>query len=350
MKRVGDRLGKYQLERALGEGGAGAVFLARDLQLGRPVALKLLHEHFAQDEGMAARFKVEAEAMARMNHPNVATVHDLVSDGGDWAIVMELVENGESLATLLQREGRLDPLRVMRLGADAAAGLAHAHGKGIIHRDVKPANLLVTRDGQTERVKVTDFGIARLVGAHARTQRNVTLGTLYYLSPEQAQSSHVDARADLYSLGVSLYECVVGHVPFRYPSAPQLLHAHVHETPAAPSSLGIALPPAFEALLGQLLSKNPDERPASADHLSRSLSDALRALQAPHYATPSFSSPPLPVTREVASLAHEIQAPRADRALLDRETRQGLWISAGVILFAACLCVGGIVLSCLVTH
>ncbi len=215
---------------------------------------------------------------------------------------------------------------------------------------MKPANLLVTRDGQTERVKVTDFGIARLVGAHARTQRNVTLGTLYYLSPEQAQSSHVDARADLYSLGVSLYECVVGHVPFRYPSAPQLLHAHVHETPAAPSSLGIALPPAFEALLGQLLSKNPDERPASADHLSRSLSDALRALQAPHYATPSFSSPPLPVTREVASLAHEIQAPRADRALLDRETRQGLWISAGVILFAACLCVGGIVLSCLVTH
>ena len=269
-----ERIGKYALGAALGTGGSGAVHRGIDTVLGRPVALKLLHPQLVHDAAVLARFRAEAEAMARLNHPNVVTVHDFAGAGKRWAIVMELVEGGETLASVLAREGRLAPERAARLLADVARGLGHAHARGIVHRDVKPANVLVVRDGHRERAKVTDFGIARLVDKQRMTADRTTLGTLYYMAPEQAGDSAVDARADLYSFGVTAYEVLTGSVPFRYESAPRLLRAHLEETPAPPSAMATGIPPTLDRLVSSLLAKRPEDRPPSAD----AVADALEAL------------------------------------------------------------------------
>jgi serine/threonine-protein kinase len=276
----GARIGKYLIEAHLGEGGNGTVYAARDGVLGRRVALKLLHPQLVHDPHLAARFRQEAQAMAQLNHPNVVIVHDFFGEGSHWAIVMELVEHGETLGSIIKRERRLDPVRATRLVQQAAAALGHAHSRGIVHRDVKPANILVIREvgGRGEVAKLTDFGIARIVDGERRTQAQLTLGTLWYIAPEQAQNSAVDARADVYALGATLYEALTGRVLFPYDNAARVLGAHISEAPVPPSGLVPGIPPPLEQLVLRCVAKRPDDRPPDGNALAALLADVDRSL------------------------------------------------------------------------
>ena len=277
----GERIGKYVVEAPLGEGGNGAVFAARDAMLGRRVALKVLHPELINDPTIAARFRQEAQAMAQLSHPHVVIVHDFVFDEKRWALVMELIESGETLSSLVRRSGRLPVSRALRLISQTASALGHAHRRGIVHRDVKPANVMVVHGESGEIAKLTDFGIARILHGERRTQAALTLGTLWYLAPEQAQNSAVDARADVYALGCSLYEALVGRVPFPYDNVARVLASHVSETPRPPSELVPGIPPEVDGLVLRCLAKNPFDRPRDGEELRVLIDDVLSRLEPP---------------------------------------------------------------------
>lgn len=347
--QAGDRIGKYVVDGLLGQGGNGAVYRARDSVLGRAVALKLLKPELVHDATMLGRFRDEAEAMAQLNHPNVLTVFDFVGAGNDWAIVMELVEDGEDLEALLARDEPVDVVRALRIVGDAARGLGHAHRRGIVHRDVKPGNILLVRDGDTERAKVSDFGIARLTGRARRTRDSVTLGTVYYMAPEQAQDSGVDARADVYALGATLYRLVTGRAPFVYDSPGAVLTAHVYEAPMSPRVFAPALPREVEDLVMDCLAKRPDERPADGD----ALATRVEAI------APRISRQSIPSTRHHPSHPRVTPTPGMDRPPAPspaggptaeslaahelRETQTGLMVGVGVALLAGAICLAGAV-------
>jgi len=206
--------GRYELHRRLGRGGMAEVFLARDLQLDRPVAVKVLFTQFANDPSFVARFRREAQAAANLNHPNIVSVFDWGQEHGTYFIVMEYVD-GQTLAEILRTGGPLDPERAAGIAGDVAAALGHAHAAGVLHRDIKPGNILISPSG---RVKVADWGIGRAMDAAAEenlTQTGAVMGTATYFSPEQAQGLSLDPRSDLYSLGVVLYESLTGQTPFQ---------------------------------------------------------------------------------------------------------------------------------------
>jgi serine/threonine-protein kinase len=299
----GTPIGKYVVEAHLGAGGNGAVYAALDTVLGRRVALKLLHPQLVFDPQVAGRFRQEAQAMAQLNHPNVVTVHDFVGDTGTWAIVMELVDGGETLASLLKREGRLPPVRAVRLMKQVAAGLGHAHGRGVVHRDVKPANVMIVRHGPSEIAKISDFGIARLVHGEKRTQGQLTLGTLWYLAPEQAQSSSVDARADVYALGATLYEALTGRVVFPYDNVARVLAAALAEPPTPPSSLAPGIAPALDELVLRFIAKRPEARPSNGDEARTLLEHVEQQLEATDDRSGPFSIRSLTPSRAVQDLA-----------------------------------------------
>jgi serine/threonine protein kinase len=360
------RIGKYVLEQKLGEGANGQVYAGRDSVLGRPVALKLLHPRLTSDAKILARFRSEAEAMARLNHPHVLTVHDFVGDRNEWAIVMELIEGGETLESVLAREGRLAPARAAALLRDVADGLAHAHAHGIVHRDIKPANVMVTHVGKKEIAKLTDFGIARVLDQQRQTAMNTTLGTLYYMSPEQAGDAAVDAPADLYSLGVSAFELLTGAVPFEYNSPARLIRAHLEEVPPRVSTIVPHMPPEFDTLVAQMLAKDPAQRPASAEVVAQSLEPLIEARPsgspahpmafAPTAAMPS--TPPAAATRTAEGQAFTRgDASRSGQAqqsggastsmgVRTDEDKLALKIALGVVVFFLVVCVGGMALNC----
>jgi serine/threonine protein kinase len=288
----GERIGKYVVEAQLGEGGNGAVYAARDAILGRRVALKILHPEMLYDATIAARFRQEAQAMAQLSHPNVVIVHDFVSDETRWALVMELIENGETLSSLIKRSGRLPVARALRLISQTASALGHAHRRGIVHRDVKPANVMVIHGEQGELAKLTDFGIARIIHGERRTQAALTLGTLWYLAPEQAQNSAVDARADVYALGCSIYEALTGRVPFPYDNVARVLASHVSEPPRPLSELVPGIPADVDALVARCLAKNPYDRPRDGEELRVLLDDVLARLEPPRSPSVVGSMPP----------------------------------------------------------
>ncbi|MFO0681184.1 MAG: serine/threonine-protein kinase [Sandaracinus sp.] len=303
----GSRIGKYVIEEKLGEGGNGQVYAARDSVLGRRVALKLLHGQLIADATIAGRFRQEAQAMAQLSHPNVVIMHDFVSDGPRWAIVMELVEHGETLGSLLRREGRMAPARAVRIAMGVASALGHAHARGIVHRDVKPANVLVVRDHGREIAKLTDFGIARVMHGERRTQAQLTLGTLWYIAPEQAQSSGVDARADIYSLGATLYEALTGRVVFPYDNVARVLAAHIGEIPPSPAQLVPGIAASLDRIVMRCIAKSPDERPPNGDALRAMLEECLHELEG---SSPgAYAS--IPGTRPMAELRGHIDAARA---------------------------------------
>ncbi|MFE9623999.1 serine/threonine-protein kinase [Streptomyces sp. NPDC006527] len=254
--------GRYQLHDAIGRGAMGEVWRAYDETLGRPVAVKLLLPQDT-DRTATSRFRLEAQTAGRLNHPHVVGVLDFGEHEGRLFLVMELVE-GDSLAQLLSRSGPLPAERVARVAAQAADGLAAAHRQGIVHRDVKPANLLLDR---ADTVKIGDFGIARFLddpGA-ALTATGQIVGTSLYIAPERALGRPAGPASDVYALGCVLYQLLTGHPPFRADSALAILHQHLDAVPVPPRELGAALPPAFENYLLGLLAKRPEDRPTAEE-------------------------------------------------------------------------------------
>ena len=266
--------------------------MAEDQLLNRVVAVKVLFPELAQDEAFVERFRREARAAASLNHHNIVSVYDYGGDEGSWFIVMEYVD-GPTLRDIIRAEGAMDPARATELASEVAAALAAAHAQGIIHRDVKPANVLIADD--TGTVKVADFGIARAANARqGLTMPGTVLGTASYLSPEQAQGAEVDHRSDIYSLGMVLYEMLTGKAPFTGDSPVAIAYQQVSQTAPAASTHNPRVPPALDAVVMKAMSKAPAARQATAEELRAELlavdrvvgdPDATAAIVAPVAAT-----------------------------------------------------------------
>ncbi|BFU48074.1 Stk1 family PASTA domain-containing Ser/Thr kinase [Krasilnikovia sp. MM14-A1004] len=282
--------GRYQVGELLGYGGMAEVHRGRDLRLGRDVAIKMLRTDLARDATFQERFRREAQNAAALNHPAIVAVYDTgeeVSSTGEKLpfIVMEYV-NGRTLKEVLAAEQRIQPRRALEIIADICAALEFSHRHGIIHRDIKPGNVMMTQNGQ---VKVMDFGIARALasGATTMTQTSAVIGTAQYLSPEQARGESVDARSDVYAAGCVLFELLVGHPPFTGDSPVSVAYQHVREDPRAPSQVNREVPPDVDAIVLKALAKNPLNRYQSAQEMR---ADALRAVAGrPVMATPVMS-------------------------------------------------------------
>ncbi|MBQ1036120.1 Stk1 family PASTA domain-containing Ser/Thr kinase [Micromonospora sp. C81] len=279
--------GRYQVGELLGYGGMAEVHRGRDLRLGRDVAIKMLRTDLARDATFQMRFRREAQNAASLNHPAIVAVYDTGEETAPTGetlpfIVMEFV-NGRTLKEVLGAEGRLQPRRALEICADMCAALEFSHRHGIIHRDIKPGNVMLTQTGQ---VKVMDFGIARALasGATTMTQTSAVIGTAQYLSPEQARGEAVDARSDVYAAGCVLFELVCGHPPFVGDSPVSVAYQHVRETPPTPSDINPDVTPAIDAIVLKALSKNPLNRYQSAGEMR---ADLLRAAAGrPVLATP----------------------------------------------------------------
>ncbi len=263
--------GRYQLRDVLGKGGMASVHLAWDTVLERQVAIKTMHSELGREDAFRERFKREAQAVAKLTHTNIVSVYDTGEDLIDGApvpyIVMEYVEGRPLRAELeqdVERYGAMPADKALHLTADVLAALDISHEMGLVHRDIKPGNVMLTRRNV---VKVMDFGIARAMqsGVTAMTQTGMVVGTPQYLSPEQALGRGVDARSDLYSVGVMLFELLTGRLVFDAESALAIAYAHVQEEPPAPSSINASVPPAVDALVARALQKNPNDRFPSAE-------------------------------------------------------------------------------------
>ncbi|MET7291680.1 protein kinase [Streptomyces griseoloalbus] len=283
--------GRYQLRDLLGQGGMASVHLAYDSVLDRQVAIKTLHTELGREQAFRERFRREAQSVAKLTHTNIVSVFDTGEDDVDGMttpyIVMEYVE-GRPLGSVLdedvRQQGAMPADKALKITADVLAALEISHEMGLVHRDIKPGNVMMTKRGV---VKVMDFGIARAMqsGVTSMTQTGMVVGTPQYLSPEQALGRGVDARSDLYSVGIMLFQLVTGRLPFDADSPLAIAYAHVQEEPPTASSINRSLPPAVDALITRALKKNPNERFPSAEAMR---GECLRVAQSFHAAPPSI--------------------------------------------------------------
>src|SRR5436305_5617809 len=264
------RIGPYEVEELLGEGGVGQVYAARDTLLGRRVAIKTLRPEMSRDRNLIERFYVEAKSLANLNHTNITTLYALQMEAQEACMVMELI-NGCTLNDLLTRVHRLNLRESLAVVAQAVAGLRYAHRRGVIHRDIKPSNLMVTDEGV---LKIMDFGIARVRGSQQMTRTGDFQGTLAYASPEQIRGEHVDERSDIYSLAIVLYKMLAGVVPFDGVGDYALMTAHLQTPPPPLRGRVPELDVPIEGALMQALAKRPDDRYASVAEFGRAVGAA----------------------------------------------------------------------------
>ena len=262
---------RYELEELVGTGGMSSVYRAHDRLLERDVALKVLHQEFTADTDYAERFRREARSVAQLSHPNIVTVIDRGEQGGRQYIVFEYVK-GENLKALVQRVGPLPEEEAVRLALQIARALGFAHDNGLVHRDVKPQNVLLNGDGQA---KVTDFGIARSLDVGGLTQTGTVMGTSDYIAPEQARGSQVDAQSDIYSLGTVLYELLTGEVPFPGDNFVAVAMRHINEPPPSVRERRPDVSPRLDAVIRRAMAKEPRDRFRSMDELCAELSACL---------------------------------------------------------------------------
>ena len=248
--------GRYRLTQLLAIGGMAEVWQAQDELLDRQVAIKILLEQFAADPQLRARFQNEAIAAARLIHPSIVSIYDSIEVGGRDAIVMELVK-GRTLRNFLDERGRLDPIEVVHIGSEVCTALMVAHRAGVIHRDVKPANILLSDDG---RVLVTDFGIAKVLDEPDITRTAQLVGTMKYLAPEQVEGGPVDGRTDIYALGAVLFEALCGEPPFRAESPAAVALARLHRDAPRPAQIVAGIPADLEQTILRALRREPSQR------------------------------------------------------------------------------------------
>ena len=338
---------RYSILSRIGSGGMADVYCAQDLQLGRKVALKLLYRRFAEDEEFVERFKREASAAAGLQHPNVVGVYDRGEWDGTYYIAMEYLE-GRTLKQLLQEEGPLAPERAIDIVVQILRAARFAHQRGVIHRDIKPHNVIIDEEG---RAKVTDFGIAR-AGASDMTETGSIMGTAQYLSPEQAQGHAVSAQSDLYAIGIVIYELLTGRVPFDGDSPVTIALKQVSELPVPPSAYAPAVTQELDAIVLRALEKDPARRFADAEEFIAALEHCKAALVAvpagqstavfgavpdPTAATAvaDGGAPPPPTEDELAAMAYPEQPlPPEDEE--ERRRRRNRWlIGLAVVLLLA---------------
>jgi serine/threonine-protein kinase len=302
---------RYELEQKIGEGGMARVYRGRDIRLNRRIAVKVLHNHYATDPGFLQRFHHEAQAAANLRHPNIVDVYDVGLDGDIHYIVMEYVE-GSDLKALLTRNGPLPADQAVAIAEAVAQGLSAAHRMGLVHRDIKPQNIIVGPAGQ---VKITDFGIAKSALSTAMTETGVTFGTADYISPEQARGQAATPQSDIYSLGVTIYEMLTGRLPFVGESSIAVALQHVGEEPPLPRMFNPRIPPALESLVLRAMSKEPGARPASAQEFARLLNGwrdlgEQETVVRPVAPRPPLRHPPAAAARLGGEAAHPRPAPR----------------------------------------
>ncbi len=340
--------GRYRLKRLLAKGGMAEVWESVDDILGRPVAVKVLHPHLAADESFRERFRREAIAAARLAHPNVVATFDTGTDEGITFIVMELVE-GSTLRQLLNETGPMAPGRVVHVGAQVADALHYAHRAGVVHRDVKPANILVCPDG---RVKVADFGIAKAVEeseperphpSEALTSTGSIIGTAQYLAPEQVDGRAVDGRTDVYALGVVLYEMVCGRPPFTGETDMAVALKHITTEPPAPGAIRSGIPRPLEQIVLRALAKAPEGRFQSAQELRAALLAVdVRGGDVTSVVTAPAPPPPVPAPARAGA---DHTPPRGVPPSFAKPDRRWLVPTVAIVAVALTLVVVGVLLA-----
>ena len=304
---IGSVVGNYKIIEKIGEGGMGSVFKGVDVMLDREVAIKSLRPELARNPDLLARFRTEAVTLAKLNHPNIATLFSFFRSGDDFYMVMEFVD-GPTLDDIIRDSKAMPAARAVPLFCQALEGIEHAHNMGILHRDIKPANIMVSSQNV---VKVTDFGIARVLGEAGMTRQGAVVGTIEYMSPERIQGQEIDRRSDIYALGVVLYEMLTGRGLFSATSEYDLMRAQVEQPPAPPREYEPSIPEAVEAVIMRSLAKKPEYRIPTAAEFQQAL---WAAIEPQGVAARGSRFTPVPPPRETPRLKETVVYERPEPA------------------------------------